>query len=145
MTAKIARKQIYKKCFVVLICLLIVGNSAHGVVLCFGVDGHIEIESAFHQRCDDNVHSQPTSRSQYSYQIGHVGDRDCEPCVDVPISIGLVKIGRASKQLNSAFPTLAANAIASAEKFNISAYNLASSAFGATCYFAPLRTVILVV
>ncbi len=145
MTVNITRKQIYKKCFVVLICLLIVGNSAHGVVLCFGADGHIEIESAFHERCDDPAHSQPTDQKQLSYQSDHTKDRHCEPCVDTPISIGLAKITRVSKQLNSTFPAPATKVIVLANKFNLSAYNSASNTFDAASYFRPLRTVILII
>ncbi len=145
MAIKRAEKQIYKKCFVVLICLLIVGNSAHGVVLCFGADGHIEIESAFHKRCDDTAHSQPTDQNQFSYQSDHVKDKNCEPCVDILISIGLAKITRVSKQLNSTFPAPVTNVIVPADKFNLSAYNSASSTFDANSYFTPLRTVILLI
>ncbi len=126
-------------------CLLMGGNSAHGAVLCLGVDGHIEVESAFHERCDDPAHSQPTDQKQLSYQVDHVEDRHCEPCVDIPISIGLAKISRVSKQLNSALPTPVTNAIVPANKFNLSAYNSASSAFDAASYFRPLRTVILII
>ncbi len=143
MIVKLARKQIYKKCFVVLICLLMFGNIACGVVLCFGSDNHIEIESAFHERCDDSAHSQPTEKRQLSYQVDHVEDRHCEPCVDIPISIDLAKISHVSKQLNSTFP--ATNVIVLANKFNLSAYNSASSAFDAASYFTPLRTVILLI
>ncbi len=145
MTVKKARKQIYKKCFVVLICLLIAGNSAHGVVLCFGVDGYIEIESAFHERCDEPAHSQPTDQKQVSYQVDHIEDKNCEPCVDIPISISLAKISRMPKQLSSTFPAPAANVIVLANKFNLSAYNSASSAFDAASYFTPLRVVILLI
>ena len=145
MSVKRARKQIYKKCFVVLICLLIAGNSTHGVVLCFGVDGHIEIESAFHERCDDPAHSQPTDQKQLSYQSDHIKDKHCEPCVDIPISIGLAKISHAPKQLNSTFPAPATNVIVLANKFNPSAYSAASNNFDANSYFIPLRTVILLV
>ncbi len=145
MTVKRARKQIYKKCFVVLICLLIVGNSAHGVVLCFGVSGQIEIESAFHERCDDLAHSQHTDQKQLSYQSDRIKDKNCEPCVDIPISIGLAKITRVSKQLNSTFSAPATDVIVLAGKFNLSAYNSASSAFDAAPYFTPLCTVILLI
>ena len=145
MTVKRVRKQIYKECVIVLICLLIVGNSAHGVVLCFGVDGHIEIESAFHERCDDPAHSQPTDQKQLSYRSGHVKDKHCEPCVDIPISISLAKITRVPKQSNSTFPAPATNVIVLANKFNLSAYNSASTAFDAASYFTPLRTVILLI
>lgn len=142
---KLARKRIYKKCFVVLICLLIGGNSAHGVVLCFGADGHIKIESAFHERCDDHAHSQPTDPKQLSYQPDHIKGKHCEPCVDVPISIGLAKITNPSKQLNLTFPAPVANVIVAGDKFNFSAYNSASSTFDVTSYFTPLCTVILLI
>ncbi len=145
MTVKLAGKQIYKKYFAVLICLLIVGNSAHRVVLCFGSDGHIEIESAFHERCDDPAHSQPKDQKQLSYRSDHVKDKHCEPCVDIPISIGLAKITRVSKQLNSTFGAPAANVIVLSNKFNLSAYNSASIAFDAASYFTPLCTVILLI
>jgi len=135
----------YRKSIVVLICLLIVGNSAHGTVLCSGADGHIEIESAFHERCDDPVHSQPAGQKQLSYEADHQKSKHCEPCVDVPISIGLAKIARASKQLNPTFPAPVTNVIVAADKLNFSAYNSASNTFAATSYFTPLRTVILVV
>ena len=145
MGVKRVRKQIYKKCFVVLICLLMFGNSAHGVVLCFGVDSRIEIESAFHDWCDDSAHSQPTDQKQLSYQIDHVEDKNCEPCVDIPIYIGLAKIKRVSKQLNSTFPAPVINVIVLADKFNFGAYNSASNTFDAAPYFTPLRTVILLI
>ncbi len=145
MTVKRAKKQIYKECVIVLICLLIVGNSAHGTVLCFGSDGHIEIESAFHERCDDPAHSQPTDQKQLSYQSDHVKDKHCEPCVDIPISTDLAKITSVPKHLNSTFPAPVTNVIVLADKFNLSAYNSASSAFDATSYFTPLRSVILLI
>ncbi len=145
MTVKKVRKQIYKKCFVVLICLLMFGNLVHGAVLCFGSDGQIEIESAFHERCDDHAHSQPTDPKQLSYQSDHIKDKHCEPCVDIPISIDLARITRVSKQLNSTFPAPATTVIVLANKFNLSAYNSASSAFDAVSYFTPLCTVILLI
>jgi len=144
MVTKITRNHTYK-CFVVLICLLIVGNSTNGVVLCFGVDGHIKIESAFHERCNDHGHSQPTDQEQLSYQLDHGNDKHCEPCIDVPVSIGLAKITRVSKQLNPTFPAPAANVIILANKFNHSAYNSASNSLDATSYFAPLRAVVLLI
>ena len=142
---KIARKQIYKKCFVVLICLLMFGNLAHRAVLCFGSDGQVDIESAFHKQCDDHAHSQPTDQNQLSYQSDHVKDMHCEPCVDVPIYVGLAKITRVSKQLNSTFSVPVKNVIVLANKFTLSAYNSASGAFDAASYFTPLCTVILLI
>jgi len=145
MIVKRVRKQTYKKCVVVLICLLIVGNLAQGVVLCFGSDGHVEFESAFHERCDGHSHSQPTDQKQLSYQSDPIKDKNCEPCVDLPVYISLAKISRVSKQLNSTFSAPATNAVVLANKSNLSAYNSASNTFDATSYFTSLRTVILIV
>ena len=145
MIVKLAKKQMYRKCIVVLICLLIVGNLAYGSVLCFGADGHIELESAFHERCDDPVHSYPLDQNQVSYQVDHEQDKHCEPCVDVPFSTDLAKIFRVSKQLNPTFPVPATNVIVADDKLNFSAHNSASNPFIDTPYFTPLRTVILLV
>ncbi len=135
----------YKKFIVVLICLLIVGNPAHGVVLCFGAEGHIKIEPAFHERCDDPVHSHASDKNQLSYEAGHEKGKHCEPCVDVPISLGLAKISHVSKQLNLTLPVAVTNVIVAADKLNFSAYNSAPNTFDAASYFTPLRTVILLV
>jgi hypothetical protein len=143
MIVRLLKKKTYKKCIFVLICLLIVGNSGYGTVLCFGADGHIELESAFHKRCDDSVHSHTSDQNQPSCQADHVKDKHCEPCVDIPISIGLAKITRVPKQLDSTFP--ATKVIVLANKFNLSAYNSASTTFEATSYFTPLCTVILLI
>jgi len=135
----------YKKCIVVLICLLIIGNLGEGTVLCFGADGHIEIESAFHERCDDPAHSQPTDQKQLSYQSDHIKDKNCEPCVDIPISISFAKISRVTKQLNPTFPVLSTNVIILTDKLDFSAYNSISNTFVDTSYFTPLCTVILLI
>ena len=145
MTVKRARKQIYKKCVAVLICLLICGNLAQGVVLCFGSDGHAKIEPVLHQRCDDPVHSYTSDQNQLSYQVDHEQDKHCEPCVDVPLSICLAKIDRASKQLNPTFPAPVINVIVAGDKFNFSTYNSASKPFMSTPYFTPLRSIILLI
>jgi len=145
MIVKLDKKHMYKKCIVVFISLSIVGNLAHGTVLCFGADGHIELESAFHEHCDDPVHSSAPDQSQLSYEAEHEKGKHCEPCVDVPISIGLAKISRTSTQLNLTFPAPVTNMIVLTDKFDFSAYNSASNTFAATSYFTPLRTVILLV
>jgi len=144
MTMKKATKQVYKKCVIVLICLLMVGSSAQGV-LCFGADGHVEIESAFHGRCDDHAHLQAANPKLLSCQSGHGKKGHCEPCVDVPVTIGMTKIGRASKQLNSSFPAPAVNAVVPAGKLNLSAHSSALSGFDAVSYFIPLRIVFLLI
>ncbi len=145
MVVKRVKKQTYKQCVVVLICLLIVGNLAQGVVLCFGSDGHVEFESAFHERCDGHAHSQSTDQKQLSYQSDHGENSHCEPCIDVPITIGLAKITNVFEQLNSTLHVPAVKTIVLDGRFNNSAYSSGSNVLDAVSYFSPLRTVILLI
>ena len=142
---KMTGKKLCKKCMIVLICLLIIGNLAQGTVLCFGADGHVELESAFHKHCDDPVHSHTSDQNQHSHEAGHEKGKHCEPCVDIPISIGLAKISHKPKQLNPTFPVLSTNVIILTDKLDFPAYNSISNTFVDTSYFTPLRTVILLI
>jgi len=134
MIVKLARKQIYKKCFVVLISLLMFGNLARGAVLCFGPDEcvSIELEPVY---CYDEFHGVPVQPPPNS----------CGECIDIPISISLAKKSRVSKKLNSTFPAPVTNIIVAGDKLNFSAYNSVSNTFDATSYFTHLRTVILLI
>jgi hypothetical protein len=140
---KLTGKKLCKKCMVVLICLLIIGNLAQGTVLCFGTDGHVELEPAFHNHCDHPVHTDTSDQNQHSHEDGHEKGKHCEPCVDIPISIGLTKTSYTPKQSNPISPVPAANVITDTDKINCSAFDLISNTSDDTSYFTPLRTVIL--
>jgi len=130
---KITKKQIYEKCLVVLICLLVFGNLAHSS-LCLGSDKYVSIELR-PADCSDKCFCVPV-------QPAH---NTCGWCIDIPTYTGLDKINRVTKRLNSSFPAPATHVILPADKFNLSAYNSTSSAFDATSYFTPLRAVILLI
>ncbi len=132
----------YREFVAVLVCLSLIGNSAYGTVLCFGSDGHIEFESAFHEQCKDHVHSQSTDHGRHSSDAEHEHDRHCHSgqCVDVPVSFGLAKISQTAEQSN---PALAVDVIVAVEQSDCSEHLPASNAFVASSYFSPLRTVIL--
>ena len=84
MTLKLAKKQTYKKCIVVFICLLIVGNSAQGVVLCFGEDGHVSLEIAFADCCDEySAASGQVSPDLYTNYVASTNS--CGDCIDIPL------------------------------------------------------------
>ena len=91
MTVKIAKKQIYKKCFVVLICLPMFGSLACGTVLCFGSDGHVSVEFKPTGCCDEPqgipVQTSPYSCTYASYSeiMNSGGD-----CTDIPLSSNCV-------------------------------------------------------
>ncbi len=140
---KLTGKKLFKKCMVVLICLLIIGNLAQGTVLCFGADGHVELEPAFHKHCDHPVHCHDSDQNQHSHEAGHEKGKHCEPCVDIPISIGLAKISHMPEQSSPTSPVPAANVIADTDKINCSTFHLISNTSVDTSYFTPLRTVIM--
>jgi hypothetical protein len=137
-------KQMYKKCVIVLLCFSIAANLTHWKVLCFGANGHIELESTFHGHCFDDVPSSASDKRGFSYQTGHELCQHCGPCIDVPISIGMIKISRMPEQLNQQF-LLQTHILIDTDKLNSSVYDLASNSFTDTSYFDPLHTVILVV
>lgn len=74
----------HKKCILVLTCLLMFGNLAHRAVLCFGADGHIEIESVFHEQCGNHARFHPADQKRSEHM--HIKDKHCELCVDIPLS-----------------------------------------------------------
>jgi len=141
----LAKKQIYKEFIIVFLCLSIVGNIAHWKVLCFGADGHIELESAFHDRCDDPDHSSAPDQNVLSSKAAHEICRHCGPCIDIPVSNDLVQISNTLQKLNSKFPVSSTYMLIDTDKLNSSVYKFASNTFTATSYFDPLRTVILLV
>lgn len=143
----VAGKYVCKEFAAVLVCLSLIGNCAYGTVLCFGADGHVEFESAFHMQCKNHVHSQSTNHGLHSSEDNHEHDKHCHSgqCVDVPVSFGLVKISQTPEQLSLAFAGLAADAIVAVEQSDCSEHLPASNAFVAGSYFSPLRTVILLV
>ena len=134
----------YKKCVIMLLCISIAANLTHWKVLCFGADGHIEFESAFHERCDDPDHSSAPVQDVFSSQAGHEMFNHCGPCIDVPISIDMAKGSHTPQQLNQQF-LLPTSIFTDTNKLNSSVYNVSSNSFTDTSYYAHLRTVILVV
>jgi hypothetical protein len=140
---KLTGKKVYKKCAVLLICLLVICNLAQGVVLCLGADGHIEIESAFHKRCAGPAHSDASDNNQSFGQTDNEDCKHCGPCIDVPISFGLAKISRMPKKLSSTVSAPAAFVVIASDKLTFSAYNLVADTSNITSYFTPLRTIIL--
>lgn len=143
----VAGKYVRKEFITVLVCLSLMGNCAYGTVLCFGADGHVEFESAFHAQCTDHVHSRATDHGHHFSKGEHEHDKHCHKgqCVDVQISFGLAKISQTPEQLSLASAALAADAIVAVDQSDCSEHLPASNAFVAGSYFSPLRTVILLV
>jgi hypothetical protein len=142
---KLTGKQMYKKCVIVLLCISIATNLIHWKVLCFGADGHVEIESAFHECCEDPDYSSAPDQNGLSYKAGHETCKHCGPCVDIPISNDMMQISNTPQKIITKYPVPATYMLIDIEEHSSSVYNLASNSFTDTSYFRPLRTVILVV
>ena len=143
MIAKAVRKQRYK-CVAVLVCLLIAANSAHGAVLCFGADGHVEIEPTFHDCGDHSGDTHPAEQKQHSSRIKNAKTGHCGPCVDVPISAGLMKPTRTLKQQKPTFSASATKTLCSSS-LDRSVCSSASKTFEAASNPVLLRTVVLLI
>jgi hypothetical protein len=81
------RKPNYKIMFLrVLICLLLLGNVPNGLVLCFGADGHVELELASHNKCVETDHQSSVKHSEFpGIEELHQDHKHCQPCADIPI------------------------------------------------------------
>ncbi len=89
MTRNDAHKTSWGKTAFVLLSLLMMGNASHGMVVCIGAHGHVAIEPTGHDHCADARdahHCDPATPG--SSASGHLSDNHCEPCVDIPLSLG---------------------------------------------------------
>ena len=91
MIVKLARKQIYKKCVILLICFPMFGSLTCVAVLCFGSDGRVSIEFKPTGRCDESqgipVQAFPNSCTNANYSESMNSDSDC---TDIPLSSNCV-------------------------------------------------------
>jgi len=71
-------KQVCKKYFVVLICLLLLGNFTHGIVLCLGSDGHVSIELESTGCCDEPLETPSAGENIEAMD-------SCGHCIDIPL------------------------------------------------------------
>jgi hypothetical protein len=145
MIVKVAAKDVRRKCVALFVCLFVAANSVQGTVLCFGADGHVEFESAFHEQCTGHDHSWLPYQSHDSSEAEHEGDRDCHNglCVDVLVDVGLTRISKTTEQSDRAFDAAGTDVIVVVDQADYSVHCPVSNAFFDTSYFDPLRTIIL--
>ena len=147
MIVKVLGKTISKEYVALLLCVFVLVNAVQGTVLCYGADGHVEFESAFHEQHTDHDHFRSAAHGHHCPEAEHDENkrRHLGQCVDVPVDFGLVQISRTSEKLDRAFAVIYVDAILAIEQLSCLESGPASNAFFATCYFSPLSTVILMV
>ena len=146
MIVGVAGENMLSKYFTLLVCFLIALNSVQGTVLCFGADGHIEFESAFHKQCTIHDHSQPATHNYHSSEAEHDEDKHCHQgqCVDIPFDIDFVQISQKTEQLDRAFAAFDADAVIVVLPPGFFECNPVSADFLTTgSYFSPLSTIVM--
>jgi len=132
-------------CLSILICLLLIGSGLRMVVLCHGEDGHIAIEAAGGNCYAEALAGFSRARSVASMKGEFPSRNNCGACVDIPVFIGLPTIVKKPCQVDHAFPTPTAIAVATVNSPAFSECRSVSEPFILSHYFIPLRSIILLI
>jgi len=74
---------------VLLIYIFMAGNTSGDLALCIGADGHVALEPAIHEHCQDHPHIEQNDPSSMGHEHDeHLESPHCKPCIDIPIFIG---------------------------------------------------------
>lgn len=132
-------------CFSSLIWLLFAGGGP-GFVLCHGEDGHVAVEVAGGDCCDDLPAGASHRDSVASAEQRLPSKEDnCGSCIDISISIGSATVSKKPNPANSALLALTIPTPADISSSDFSKFQLAPESFIPTPYFTPLRSIILLV
>jgi hypothetical protein len=138
MILNVAGKNIGREFVALLVCLFVLANAVQGTVLCYGYNGHVEFESAFHEQCTCHGHSD-------SGHSTHDEDKNCHQgqCVDIPVDFGYIQISQTTEQLDRTFAAIDMDAIVAILPFVCSEYDPVAGECHNPSYFSPLRIIIL--
>jgi len=74
---------------VLLVYIFLAGNTSGGIALCIGANGHVALEAAIHEHCNNHPHSEEEYVSLSAQEHNeHLESPHCKPCIDIPIFIG---------------------------------------------------------
>ena len=75
--------------FVLLVYIVMAGNTSGELALCIGANGHVALEPAIHEHCHNHPHIEQNDPSSLGHEHdGHLESPHCKPCIDIPIFIG---------------------------------------------------------
>ena len=81
------KNNLLKKTVSVLMCLVMFGNLAHGMVLCIGESGHVSLEFKADDCCGEILEIAVPACEESGCQEAHFEESDpCGDCVDIPLS-----------------------------------------------------------
>ena len=108
-----------------------------GNVLCYGNDGHIAVEPAFHNHCNHDEHSHKPDCSGYEQSCTCMANK-CNPCVDI-LTLTDIEPVRIQFQLLHDLSSLNAVAVNSVDPLGI----IKTFQEDIFSFFKPLKTIIL--
>jgi hypothetical protein len=76
------------------LCVLGVSADARGLVLCFGTDGHVEIEAAHADSCTDPCVSGDVPVPKPDEGCARQDEHHCGTCIDIPLGYPAAAIDR---------------------------------------------------
>ena len=123
------------------VLIAVVVCNGYGNVLCFGNDGHVAIEPAFHDHCShdhDHGHYHDSDRTCRE-EAEHVLTVSCSPCTDVMVAADFEPV-RTKNLTQSVFVYSGIGLTRAPVSFDHGrcGFNADSSS-----YFTPLRTIVL--
>ena len=75
---------------VLLIYVVIAGNTSGEFVFCINTDGHITLEPVNHNHFEEHTHIEQNVLFPLGHEHDiHVDHSNCKPCIDIPVFIGL--------------------------------------------------------
>ena len=130
-------------CLGILLSFSLVGGGQPRGVLCLGEDGHIAIEAMDSDCCAESHLSHSRAACLASTNKEPPSENDCGACLDIPISVESTALVKEPCQVDRVFPAAVAPATVSIADF--SEYQPVSEPFAPPPYFAPLRTIIILI
>ena len=125
--------------FVRIVLILTVVGSGYGNVVCYGSDGHITVEQAFHTHCEHSRDYRQQGDHNRHEDVQACLSNDCLPCVDVVVSADLAPV---RSQHSSVYVLTSLNLVAG-NSLDFARSDVDGGFAHLPSFFKPLKTIIL--
>lgn len=139
------RRRNHLRCLSAVLCLLVMFNSSQAMVLCIGEGGHVAIEASDSQCCGCFPCVCPQNTSALTVAGCSAQDDHCGQCLDIPISSGLAEALQAPNDVQPNVWVIFALELPLLDHTIVSQSCRDFNFQTAQSYFAPLRSVILLI
>ncbi len=139
-------ERVHTGCLSVILCLLVTCSGPQAMVLCIGENGHVAIEASDSHCCGRLPRTTShTSMLTFSETGSSAKNDDCGPCLDIPISSGLVEAIKAPKNTPPDVPALIELEPAAVACACFSEFHRDLKFLILPSYFTPLDAIVLLI